>query len=924
MKKLFYFKALLCLTASLYLQSLYAQSFIENVGQITDTQLQYRKDINFKVQQQGDLQVFIANGSLHYQWMRAEQQSDSATLYHGYRMDMHLLGSNPNVTIVLGKPLPAFERYFLSWVNTDNDNAGKVAHQYQSILYKDIYPNIDWHLYFTEEGALEYDFIIRPSGKVSDIRWKYYGAQNIALQANGDIAIQTPNGCIIEKAPISFEQSSRHSVPSNFLVKNDTIMIATSHYNGTLVIDPVIEWGTYFGGSLEDYGLDITVDSLGNIYTVGSTNSTSNIATNGAHQQTFGGGAYHFGADAYVAKWSNDGQLIWASYYGGTAIDIINNVKVLNNNVYLCGFTQSTDGIATNGSFQSDKSGNSVTYDVMLIKMDSGGLRNWATYFGGSLNDGNTALSMDIDANENLYLAGVTQSINFYTSNNAYSNTRQLTDGFISKFDSNGNPLWSTYYGGNGTDDITKIKVDDDGSIYITGNTNSTANLATANAYQTTHAGSEDIFISKIDTLGFPIWCTYVGGMYQDKASSLSLLPNHVIVGGKTQSSNMSYGNSFQNTGMGLLEGIVISIAKDGQMNFVSYLGGSNNDEIVDIGLVNDDIHIMLQTNSTDNISTANSLFPTFSGQLDLALIIFDSLFSKKYGTYIGGSASESNGKITQHVNGVLVLGTSSSSSNIATLNGYQAFLGGSNDAFMIKILDCEYPILQSSTIIGSDSICPNQEVMFSINAQDSVHYHWDIPNYWQGTSDSNSIVITPDVQAGMISVWLSNTCGLKSDTLVQPVGVFPIQNIEIQKEGNALVCTQSFSKYQWLFNRDTIVGATQNNYIPIQNGWHMLQVIDANGCVQQSDSIMISHLSIEAINEDIVKMYPNPTHDFVTIITAKPMQLSVVNTLGQTVADYNITAGEQTITMNTWPSGMYLFILSANGYKKAFNIQKI
>src|SRR5690606_25638310 len=196
-----------------------------------------------------------------------------------YRMDMQLLGANTNAAIHVGEPLPGYQRYFLSWVNTDNQDAGIIARQYTSILYKDVYPQIDWQLYFTEDGALEYDFIVHPGADIAQIRWQYSGHQAIELTADGDIAIRTPKGAIIQKAPISFEQASRLSVPSNYWIKEDVVGFQTGQYEGILVIDPVIKWGTYFGDLSDDHCHDIAVDTGGNVYMIGTTNSVSNIAT---------------------------------------------------------------------------------------------------------------------------------------------------------------------------------------------------------------------------------------------------------------------------------------------------------------------------------------------------------------------------------------------------------------------------------------------------------------------------------------------------------------------------------------------------------------------------------------------------------------------------------------------------------------------
>src|SRR5690606_21029218 len=109
--------------------------------------------------------------------------------------------------------------------------------------------------------------------------------------------IQTPKGSIQERAPYSYDAQTKQVVSSQFVINEQTIAFQTADYKGTLVIDPVIEWGTYFGDLAADAANDVAVDSQGNIYMVGTTSSIANIATTGSHQQTFGGGSYVYGAD---------------------------------------------------------------------------------------------------------------------------------------------------------------------------------------------------------------------------------------------------------------------------------------------------------------------------------------------------------------------------------------------------------------------------------------------------------------------------------------------------------------------------------------------------------------------------------------------------------------------------------------------------
>jgi hypothetical protein len=308
---------------------------------------------------------------------------------------MRLKGYNTAAKSIKHKQQDAYERYFLPWVNTDNSNNGKIAHRYESITYQNIYPNIDWKLYYTPSGALEYDFVIHPGGNINDIQLSYEGADSLRLTPDGSLVIYTPQGSIKEHAPIAHDDRG-NKVATHFVLQHNTITFATAPYNGTLTIDPIIEWATYFGGPVHDRSAAITHDNSGNIYTIGNTNSTTNIATTGAYQQVFGGGNNASGSDGIIAKWSDIGTLQWCSYYGGTNIDILYDVVIDNSgNINVVGKTNSTAGIATTNAHQDTLNG--IQFDLFLLQFDSTGSRNWCTYFGGTSIDGSDFASIDID-----------------------------------------------------------------------------------------------------------------------------------------------------------------------------------------------------------------------------------------------------------------------------------------------------------------------------------------------------------------------------------------------------------------------------------------------------------------------------------------------------------------------------------------------
>ena len=210
--------------------------------------------------------------------------------------------------------------------------------------------------------------------------------------------------------------------------------------NKTVIIDPVPVrlWGTYYGGQDWTESNTIDKDNLGNIYFAGKTASVSTIATTGSHQssagfiKTFGSITY----DGYISKFDTNGNRLWATYYGGNYDDYIKSIKVTNNkDLVFCGNTNSLSNIATAGSFKENKSG---SYSEMFLgKLDSNGIRQWATYYGND-NGLTFANSISVDKQNYIYLSGKTTSDEFISSPNSFKETRvdnNRFDGFLAKFD---------------------------------------------------------------------------------------------------------------------------------------------------------------------------------------------------------------------------------------------------------------------------------------------------------------------------------------------------------------------------------------------------------------------------------------------------------------------------------------------------------
>jgi hypothetical protein len=265
----------------------------------------------------------------------------------------------------------------------------------------------------------------------------------------------------------------------------------------------VKQWGTYFGGASSgasgmEKGLSCATDALGNVYMTGHTPSTSGIATAGAHQTIYGGSS----TDAFLVKFNSSGVIQWGTYYGGEGVDIGYSCATdASGNVYMAGDAQQQNlpasGISTIGAHQSAYGGGYS--DGFLVKFDSNGLRQWGTYYGGSLLD--VSFSCATDASGNVYMSGETQSFTGIATSGAHETT--VNDAFLVSFNSSGVRQSGTYYGG-----VRAVcTTDAAGNVYITGYTQSNSGIATAGAHQTANGnnGYNDAFLVKFSGISVGI-----------------------------------------------------------------------------------------------------------------------------------------------------------------------------------------------------------------------------------------------------------------------------------------------------------------------------------------------------------------------------------------------------------------------------------
>src|SRR4029079_6158860 len=300
---------------------------------------------------------------------------------------------------------------------------------------------------YGDARRLEYDFIVASGSDPEMIEMEFGGIQDFEISRMGDVVLHTPQGDIRKNKPVAYQEVNgvKEEVPVSYIPKNEHyIGFQLGDYDRSrpLIIDPVLVYSTYLGGSGFDQGYAIAVDSLGNSYVTGQTAAIDFPTTPGAFQTAYGGG------DAFIAKLNSSGSaLIYSTYLTGASG---NGIAVDSaGNAYITGDAGPVSFPTTAGAFQTAP----VGYDAFVTKLNStGSALVYSARFGGNLDDFSRGIALDTSGNA--YITGWTvcrstictfPTVNAFQPNFAGGNN----DAFVTKIDSSGSSLvYSTYLGG--------------------------------------------------------------------------------------------------------------------------------------------------------------------------------------------------------------------------------------------------------------------------------------------------------------------------------------------------------------------------------------------------------------------------------------------------------------------------------------------
>src|SRR5262245_16422596 len=559
---------------------------------------------------------------------------------------MKLAGANPAPRAEGLDPLPGKSNYFIG--NDQRKWRANVPH-YAKVRYENIYPGIDL-VYYSNRRRLEYDFVVAPGADPHAIMLEFEGAEKPELDARGNLALRSAGGLIRINKPFVYQEVDgvRREISSGYALKdNCQVGFQLGAYDASrpLVIDPTLVYSTYLGGSADE-GLSntgVVVDSSGNAYVMGTTNSSNFPTTSGSIQASSGGGE----SDIFIAKLNATGTaLLYSTYLGGGATDSSLGGAIAvdaSGNAYVTGETSSANFPTTPGAFQTAYQGG--LSDVFVAKLNANGSALvYSTYLGTS--KGEQGFGIAVDSAGSAYVTGTTFAENFPTTPGAPQRViGGANDAFITKLNGAGSALiYSTFLGGSAIEEAYRIAVDAAGNAYVTGATDSTNFPTTPGAFQRIKGADsfEEAFVAKLNPQGAAFtYSTYLGGSDPEGGFGLAIdASGNAYVTGLTFSTNFpTTPGSFKATPVGEGDAFVTKLdAQGAALVYSTFLGGSDIDQGLAIAVDPDGAAYVTGVTASTDFPTASPSQSGNGGGADGFVTILNPAGSALgYSTYLGG-----------------------------------------------------------------------------------------------------------------------------------------------------------------------------------------------------------------------------------------------------------------------------------------------
>ncbi|MEM7372631.1 MAG: PKD domain-containing protein [Bacteroidota bacterium] len=881
--------------------------FIQNQGQ-WDERIQYRVDIN------GGNILFESNRlSYHlYTIPQAEGHGHRHDKHHSHTSDhmdhhvfrMEFLHANEQPSLVADKPSQTYHNYFLG--NDPAHWAGGV-HLYEMLSYEEIYPGIDIR-FFGVGDALKYEFIVHPGADPTQIQLAYPGLDQIRIE-DESLILETSVRTIEELPPVAYQPTKKGTFQEVVcLFSLDNGILTYQLPNGyqvdrPLIIDPTLIFSTYTGSVSNNWGFAATYDSEGNAYGAGiQRNGTVGAGypiTTGAYQTTFQGGL----SDIVISKFSDDGSsLLYSTYLGGNP-------------------------------------GGSILVEYQDLPH-----------------------SIRVNANNELYIMGITNSPSFPTTIGAYDESPNGEyDIFIATLSDDGTSLLgSTLIGGSDDDGVNgnielshfdgteynygdqaraEIVLGDSGEVYVVSSTKSGNFPIVGTPFQGTKGIGQDGCVLKFSSdLTQLLWSTFLGGSGEDAAYSVVLDPsNHVFVAGGTQSTDFPVFEGIHSSFLGgSTDGFIVKLSQHGDSLLSgTYIGTDAYDQTFLLDLdQNGNVYVIGQTEGTYPVINppegpvyANTGAKQFISKLnhDLASILFSTTF---------GPANTSRPSIApvafglDHCHNIYVSGWGGSTNQHGSTNGmpttsdaYQSTTDGS-DFYTLVLSENAQSLMYGSYIGGMNG-----------NGQagdhaDGASSHFDEYGvlYQAVCAGCWGVSTFPATNSAYSTTNNATTSGNQGCNLLVFKFDFEIANIRADFSYTVAFDEVSFQNntspdgtYMWDFGDGSSSTQISPSHTYQDTGTYLVRLIAdlGNECVIDTviQEVTISQLVGIAPDHSLkVKVYPNPASDILVVSAESAIvkgEIQLMNIAGHMLRVHAVDGQEssfrETLDVRQLPEGVYI-----------------
>ena len=636
------------------------------------------------------IQLRIADFGFRNEFENPKTSAQRRTTKSDY-LKMRFAGANPTPEISGEGAAVTKTNYYIDKKRIEN------LSNYERVNYKNLYEGIDAVFYGNASNRLEYDFAVAPNADPHKIALDFDGAESLSIDAQGNLVVKTENAELVQQKPVAYQEinGARRAVEVKYVINEQLqtancksqISFALGEYDRLrpLVIDPVLNYLTYIGGTAFDNAFDVTADANGSAFITGETASlnfhgqtrsdndasAAYVAKINAAGTNFeyitilegngndggagvaidaSGNAYVTGLasrffpttsgafdtthgvlnaeDAFVTKLDSSGELVYSSFLGGTDSDLGVDIAVdSSGKAYVVGNTYSNTAFPKKNQYQGcgvvSPFGSFDSQDAFLTVFNAAGSDlTYSSCIGNtvgviSLSD-ESAIGVALDASNNAYVTGETNSNSFKTKNAAQDEIGGGIDAFVAKFvptqSGDASVAYATFLGGGGTDRGFGIAVTASGVASVTGITGST-NFPLQNAFDSTNQINE-AFVTQYNSSGAKINSSFLGGSDQDQGFNIAVGNGGTIyVTGSTLSNDFPMAVPFQSTRRGLRDAFVAKVRfgvnNNPGVGSSSFLGGSGNDKGLGIAVRGNFIFVVGETQSNNLLTTAGVIKAT-------------------------------------------------------------------------------------------------------------------------------------------------------------------------------------------------------------------------------------------------------------------------------------------------------------------------